>query len=41
MGMNMYLCSSLLGNSKDEAVAGLQIDELIEKADSFAGVFPG
>ncbi|XP_018816318.2 ATPase 11, plasma membrane-type-like isoform X2 [Juglans regia] len=40
MGTNMYPSSSLLGNSKDAAVAGLQIDELIEKADGFAGVFP-
>ncbi|XP_027162876.1 plasma membrane ATPase 1-like [Coffea eugenioides] len=40
MGTNMYPSSSLLGGSKDEAVAALPIDELIEKADGFAGVFP-
>ena len=41
MGTNMYPSSSLLGDSRDEAVAALPIDELIEKADGFAGVFPG
>ncbi|KAF3963544.1 hypothetical protein CMV_012070 [Castanea mollissima] len=40
MGTNMYPSSSLLGDSRDEAVAALPIDELIEKADGFAGVFP-
>ncbi|KAJ6679311.1 CALCIUM-TRANSPORTING ATPASE [Salix purpurea] len=40
MGTNMYPSSSLLGDGKDEAVGGLPIDELIEKADGFAGVFP-
>ncbi|KAF6147400.1 hypothetical protein GIB67_016757 [Kingdonia uniflora] len=40
MGTNMYPSSSLLGNSKDESIAGMPIDELIEKADGFAGVFP-
>ncbi|XP_050212369.1 ATPase 8, plasma membrane-type [Mercurialis annua] len=40
MGTNMYPSSSLLGDSKDESVAGIPIDELIEKADGFAGVFP-
>ncbi|KNA25642.1 hypothetical protein SOVF_004630 [Spinacia oleracea] len=38
MGTNMYPSSSLLG--KDNNVSGLPIDELIEKADGFAGVFP-
>jgi hypothetical protein len=33
--------SSLLGQNKDEAIASLPVDELIEKADGFAGVFPG
>ena len=33
MGTNMYPSSSLLGDSKDEAVVALPIDELIEKAD--------
>ena len=41
MGTNMYPSSSLLGNSKDEGIAGIPVDELIEKADGFAGVFPG
>nr|AKG55565.1 plasma membrane H+-ATPase [Hevea brasiliensis] len=40
MGTNMYPSSSLLGEGKDEAIASLPIDELIEKADGFAGVFP-
>ena len=41
MGTNMYPSSSLLGQSKDESTAGIAVDELIEKADGFAGVFPG
>uniref|UniRef100_A0A7N0SVK3 Plasma membrane ATPase n=1 Tax=Kalanchoe fedtschenkoi TaxID=63787 RepID=A0A7N0SVK3_KALFE len=40
MGTNMYPSSSLLGESKDESIASIPIDELIEKADGFAGVFP-
>ncbi|CAL9102791.1 unnamed protein product [Musa textilis] len=40
MGTNMYPSSSLLGQHKDETLAGLPVDELIEKADGFAGVFP-
>ncbi|XP_058086177.1 plasma membrane ATPase 1-like isoform X3 [Magnolia sinica] len=40
MGTNMYPSSSLLGDSKDESVSALPVDELIEKADGFAGVFP-
>ncbi|KAJ8753212.1 hypothetical protein K2173_017809 [Erythroxylum novogranatense] len=40
MGTNMYPSSSLLGDHKDESIASMQIDELIEKADGFAGVFP-
>ncbi|XP_043812551.1 plasma membrane ATPase 1 isoform X2 [Manihot esculenta] len=40
MGTNMYPSSSLLGEGKNEAAASLPIDELIEKADGFAGVFP-
>uniref|UniRef100_A0A2N9FZV2 Plasma membrane ATPase n=1 Tax=Fagus sylvatica TaxID=28930 RepID=A0A2N9FZV2_FAGSY len=39
MGTNMYPSSSLLGRHKDEHEA-LPVDELIEKADGFAGVFP-
>ncbi|KAE8651540.1 ATPase 8, plasma membrane-type-like [Cucumis sativus] len=40
MGTNMYPSSSLLGQSKDEAIASIPVEELIEKADGFAGVFP-
>ncbi|KAF7825075.1 plasma membrane ATPase 1 [Senna tora] len=40
MGTNMYPSSSLLGVKKDEEVAALPIDELIEHADGFADVFP-
>ncbi|CAA0820229.1 ATPase 11- plasma membrane-type [Striga hermonthica] len=40
MGTNMYPSSSLLGQDKDESIAAMPIDELIEKADGFAGVFP-
>ncbi|KAG8384743.1 hypothetical protein BUALT_Bualt04G0150000 [Buddleja alternifolia] len=40
MGTNMYPSSALLGQDKDESIAGLPVDELIEKADGFAGVFP-
>ncbi|XVF87009.1 hypothetical protein PTKIN_Ptkin18bG0086100 [Pterospermum kingtungense] len=39
MGTNMYPSSSLFGRDKDENEA-LPVDELIEKADGFAGVFP-
>jgi H+-transporting ATPase len=37
MGANMYPSSALL---KDGHAGGLPVDELIEKADGFAGVFP-
>ncbi|KAK9698400.1 hypothetical protein RND81_08G101500 [Saponaria officinalis] len=40
MGTNMYPSAALLGHTKDESFAALPIDELIEKADGFAGVFP-
>jgi H+-transporting ATPase len=40
MGTNMYPSSALLGQSVDESIASLPMDELIEKADGFAGVFP-
>ncbi|ESW07792.1 hypothetical protein PHAVU_010G159400 [Phaseolus vulgaris] len=40
MGSNMYPSSSLLGDHKDESIAALPVDELIEQADGFAGVFP-
>ncbi|KAJ4792562.1 Plasma membrane ATPase [Rhynchospora pubera] len=39
MGSNMYPSSVLLDNKGSQGV-GLDIDELIEKADGFAGVFP-
>ncbi|XP_027167316.1 ATPase 10, plasma membrane-type [Coffea eugenioides] len=39
MGTNMYPSSSLLGRDRDENEA-LPVEELIEKADGFAGVFP-
>ncbi|XP_010228253.1 plasma membrane ATPase 3 isoform X1 [Brachypodium distachyon] len=41
MGTNMYPSSALLGQHKDESIVALPVDELIEKADGFAGVFPG
>ncbi|KAH7857876.1 hypothetical protein Vadar_017451 [Vaccinium darrowii] len=40
MGTNMYPSSTLLGQTRDETTANLPIEELIEKADGFAGVFP-
>lgn len=41
MGTNMYPSSSLLGDKKGGDIAILPVDELIEQADGFAGVFPG
>lgn len=41
MGTNIYPSSVLLGQDKDAYISALQVDELIEKADGFAGVFPG
>ena len=41
MGTNMYPSSALRGQSKDGSLESLPVDELIEKADGFAGVFPG
>ncbi|KAJ8774404.1 hypothetical protein K2173_012478 [Erythroxylum novogranatense] len=40
MGTNMYPSSSLLGENKDSEIGILPVDDLIEKADGFAGVFP-
>ncbi|RID54744.1 hypothetical protein BRARA_G02044 [Brassica rapa] len=40
MGTNMYPSSALLGQDKDESISSLPVDELIEMADGFAGVFP-
>ncbi|XP_045788161.1 plasma membrane ATPase 1 [Trifolium pratense] len=39
MGTNMYPSSSLLGENKDQ-LGSVSIDDLIENADGFAGVFP-
>ncbi|KAF9689854.1 hypothetical protein SADUNF_Sadunf01G0135700 [Salix dunnii] len=39
MGTNMYPSSTLLGRDRDDHEA-LPVDELIEEADGFAGVFP-
>jgi hypothetical protein len=41
MGTNMYPSSALLGQDRDASTLDVPIDELIEKADGFAGVFPG
>ncbi|XP_047312119.1 plasma membrane ATPase 4-like [Impatiens glandulifera] len=40
MGTNMYPSSTLLGHDKDSSIASIPVEELIEKADGFAGVFP-
>ncbi|XP_024989535.1 ATPase 8, plasma membrane-type-like [Cynara cardunculus var. scolymus] len=40
MGTDMYPSSSLLGQSTDASIASLPVEELVEKADGFAGVFP-
>ncbi|XP_010539421.1 PREDICTED: ATPase 2, plasma membrane-type isoform X1 [Tarenaya hassleriana] len=40
MGTNMYPSASLLGQDKDPSIASIPVEELIEKADGFAGVFP-
>ncbi|XP_022133234.1 plasma membrane ATPase 4-like [Momordica charantia] len=40
MGTNMYPSSSLLSQGRDRSADTLPVDELIEKADGFAGVFP-
>ncbi|GKE12398.1 hypothetical protein Tco_1415949 [Tanacetum coccineum] len=41
VGTNMYPSTALLGQHKDESVVAYSVDELIENADGFAGVFPG
>ena len=41
MGTNMYPSSSLLGDKKEGDIAVLPVDEMIEQADRFAGVFLG
>lgn len=41
MGTNMYPSSSLLNDSVDATDLGIPGVELIERADGFAGVFPG
>ncbi|KAL1165422.1 hypothetical protein V6Z11_A06G129000 [Gossypium hirsutum] len=40
MGTNMYPSSVLFGENKGDALDTIGVDELIEKADGFAGVFP-
>ncbi|KAK8967765.1 Plasma membrane ATPase 4 [Platanthera guangdongensis] len=40
MGTNMYPSSALLGQNRGSSIDALPVDELIEKADGFAGVFP-
>ncbi|GAB4838255.1 Plasma membrane ATPase 4 [Ancistrocladus abbreviatus] len=40
MGTNMYPSAALLGQDRDQSIGALPVDELIEKADGFAGVFP-
>lgn len=42
MGTNMHHSTALLSSKGDQVVnVGVDIDELIEEADGFAGVFPG
>jgi H+-transporting ATPase len=42
MGTNMYHSSVLLSSNNGQVTdTGIDIDDLIEKADGFAGVFPG
>lgn len=40
MGANIYPSASLLGHHKDPNLETIPVDELIVKADGFAGVFP-
>ncbi|KAG5390811.1 hypothetical protein IGI04_032352, partial [Brassica rapa subsp. trilocularis] len=40
MGTNMYPSSSLLGHNNNDEHEAIPVDELIEMADGFAGVFP-
>lgn len=40
MGTNMHPSSSLLGQNKDPSIVDVPVEELIERADEFAGVFP-
>ncbi|GMI78147.1 H(+)-ATPase 8 [Hibiscus trionum] len=40
MGTNMYPSSALLGSNKSNTIDTIGADDLIEKADGFAGVFP-
>ena len=41
MRTSMYPSAALLGTVKDSNIASIPVEELIEKADGFAGVFPG
>ncbi|RCV46235.1 hypothetical protein SETIT_9G516100v2 [Setaria italica] len=40
MGTNMHPSASLFGRGNGENSAAVPVDELVEKADGFAGVFP-
>jgi H+-transporting ATPase len=40
MGTNMYPSASLFGRHGDGGGAAVPVEELVEKADGFAGVFP-
>ncbi|KAL0680537.1 hypothetical protein Bca4012_047384 [Brassica carinata] len=40
MRTSMYPSAALLGTVKDSNIASIPVEELIEKADGFAGVFP-
>ncbi|CAI0426018.1 unnamed protein product, partial [Linum tenue] len=39
LGTHMYPSAALLGQDKDSNIAAIPVEELIEKADGFAGVF--
>ena len=43
MGSKMYpsASASLLSNHKDESLADVPVEQLIENVDAFAAVFPG
>ncbi|KAI5410153.1 hypothetical protein KIW84_055580 [Lathyrus oleraceus] len=40
MRTSMYSSATLLGQDKDASIVALPVEELIEKTDGFAGVFP-
>lgn len=42
MGINMHHSTALFGSKGNQVVdIGVEVDDLIEQADGFAGVFPG